>query len=83
MAAQFQSLLNSYGDDVIDKNTTLLQVKMPTTIHSTDSMLISVLLNQFFTETSLDHADIFPGHMDCSRIFMKLLFSAEQTTCSK
>ena len=46
MAAQFQSLLNSYGDDVIDKNTTLLQVKMPTTIHSTDSMLISVLLKQ-------------------------------------
>jgi len=26
MAAQFQSLLNSYGDDVIDKNTTLLQI---------------------------------------------------------
>jgi dynamin 1-like protein len=26
MAAQFQSLLNSYGDDVVDKNTTLLQV---------------------------------------------------------
>ena len=27
MAAQFQSLLNSYGIDVIDKNTTLLQVQ--------------------------------------------------------
>jgi len=26
MAAQFQSLLNSYGDDVVDKNTTLLQI---------------------------------------------------------
>jgi len=26
MAAQFQSLLNSYGDNVIDKNTTLLQI---------------------------------------------------------
>ena len=26
MAAQFQSLLNSYGDDVGDKNTTLLQI---------------------------------------------------------
>ena len=26
MAAQFQSLLNSYGDDVIDKNTTLVQI---------------------------------------------------------
>ena len=26
MAAQFQSLLNSYGDDVLDKNTTLLQI---------------------------------------------------------
>ena len=75
MAAQFQSLLNSYGDDVIDKNTTLLQVKMPTTIHSSDSMLISVLLDQFFTETSLDHEDVFPDHMDCSRIFMKLLFN--------
>ena len=31
----------------------------------------------FFTETSLDHAEVFPDHMDCSRIFMKLLFSAE------
>ena len=26
MAAQFQSLLNSYGHDVVDKNTTLLQI---------------------------------------------------------
>ena len=26
MAAQFQSLLNSYGQDVVDKNTTLLQI---------------------------------------------------------
>jgi dynamin 1-like protein len=26
MAAQFQSLLNSYGDDVGDKNTFLLQI---------------------------------------------------------
>lgn len=26
MAAQFQSLLNSYGEDVGDKNTTLLQI---------------------------------------------------------
>ena len=26
MSAQFQSLLNSYGDDVGDKNTTLLQI---------------------------------------------------------
>ncbi len=26
MAAQFQTLLNSYGDDVGDKNTTLLQI---------------------------------------------------------
>merc|ERR1719237_1406211 len=26
MAAQFQSLLNSYGNDVLDKNTTLLQI---------------------------------------------------------
>jgi hypothetical protein len=26
MASQFQSLLNSYGQDVVDKNTTILQV---------------------------------------------------------
>ena len=26
MASQFQTLMNSYGQDVIDKNTTLLQI---------------------------------------------------------
>ena len=26
MASQFQTLLNSYGQDVVDKNTTLLQI---------------------------------------------------------